>query len=140
MGLLFNTSEEITDKVLETFDDKENYLVVFKHNDTKTDLFKWLAIGGLYYTTDSSRSFILNFSHRGIYEVEISNGMKKNFLIMPWNEISSFEVVKKNKKAIITLVHVGKKVSYEVPFTGKIAKGNEERFAKLEEKEWNRIE
>ena len=76
MGLLFNTSEEITDKVLETFDDKENYLVVFKHNDTKTDLFKWLTIGGLYYTTDSSRSFILNFSHRGIYEVEISNNMK----------------------------------------------------------------
>lgn len=140
MGLLFNTSEEITDKVLETFDDKENYLVVFKHNDTKTDLFKWLVIGGLYYTTDSSRSFILNFSHRGIYEVEISNNMKKNFLIMPWNEISSFEVVKKNKKAIITLVHVGKKVSYEVPFTGKIANGNEERFVKLEEKEWNRIE
>lgn len=140
MGLLFNTSEEITDKVLETFDDKENYLVVFKHNDTKTDLFKWLAIGGLYYTTDSSRSFILNFSHRGIYEVEISNNMKKNFLIMPWNEISSFEIVKKNKKAIITFVHVGKKVSYEVPFTGKIANGNEERFAKLEEKEWNRIE
>lgn len=139
MGLLFNTSEEITDKVLETFDDKENYLVVFKHNDTKTDLFKWLVIGGLYYTTDSSRSFILNFSHRGIYEVEISNNMKKNFLIMPWSEISSFEVVKKNKNVVLTFFHVGKKVSYEVPFTSKIAKGNEERFAKLEEKEWNRI-
>lgn len=140
MGFLYNTSEEIEDKVREVFGDSENYLVVFKHDDVKTDLFKWLVIGGLFYPADASRSFILNFSNKGIHEVEISNTMKKNFLVMPWNEISSFDVIKKSKKAIINLVHVGKKVSYEVPFTGRIAKGNEERFQRLEDEEWNRIE
>lgn len=43
MGLLFNTNEEISEKVYKDFKDKENYLVAFKHNDFKTGLGKLLV-------------------------------------------------------------------------------------------------
>ena len=140
MGLFFNDTNEISEKLEKTFGDRENYLVAFKHNEAKRDLAKWLLPGGLYYTLDSNRSFVLYFSSKGIYENEISNTMKKDFLLMPWNEITSFEVEMKGNKAILYFLHLGKKVGYEIPFSGKIFKGNKDRLEELRDKEWNKLE
>lgn len=138
MGLLFNDKKEFSDKVEKIFGDRDNYLVAFKANDLKTGLVK-LILSNIYYTFDSSRTFILYFSPKGLYESEISNSTKRDFLLMPWNEIEDFEVDEKNNKAIISLRHLGKKVMYEVDFKGKIFEGNEERFMELKSKDWNRI-
>ncbi|MDU5417338.1 histidine kinase [Peptoniphilus harei] len=138
MGLLFNDKKEFSEKVEKIFGDRENYLVAFKANDLKTGLGK-LILSNIYYTFDSSRTFILYFSPKGLYESEISNSMKRDFFLMPWNEIEEFEVEDKNNKAIISLRHLGKKVMYEVDFKGKIFDGNEERFMELKSKDWNRI-
>lgn len=139
MGLLFNSNQEINEKIKSEFGDLDNHVLAFKHNDVKTDLFKWLVPGGLYYTMDSSRTFILYFSNKGIHEEEISNSVKRDFLLMPWHEISSFKLKVKKNKAILELVHIGKKLGYEIPFTGTIFKGNKENLQKLESKDWNRI-
>lgn len=138
MGLLFNDKEEISEKVEKIFGDGDNYLVAFKSNDMKTGLGK-LILSNLYNTMDSSRTFILYFRPKGLYESEISNSTKRDFYLMPWNEIEEFEVEEKNNKAIISLRHLGKKVMYEVDFKGKIFDGNEERFMELKTKDWNRI-
>lgn len=138
MGLLFNDKKEFSDKVEKIFGDRDNYLVAFKANDLKTGLVK-LILSNIYYTFDSSRTFILYFSPKGLYESEISNSTKRDFLLMPWNEIEDFEVDEKNNKAIISLRHLGKKVMYEVDFKGKIFEGNQERFMELKSKHWNRI-
>ena len=138
MGLLFNDKKEFSDKVEKIFGDRDKYLMAFKTNDIKTGLGK-LLLSNLLYTMDSSRSFILYFSPKGLYESEISNSTKRDFLLMPWNEIEEFEVDEKNNKAIISLRHLGKKVMYEVDFKGKIFEGNEERFMELKSKDWNRI-
>lgn len=58
---------------------------------------------------------------------------------MPWHEISSFELKLKNNKAILELVHIGKKIGYEIPFKGAIFRDNKENLQKLESKDWNRI-
>ena len=139
MGLLFNSNQEINGKIKSEFGDLDNHLLAFKHNDVKTDLFKWLVVGGLYYTVDSTRTFILYFSSKGIHEEEISNSVKRDFLLMPWHEISSFELKVKNNKAILELVHIGKKIGYEIPFKGTIFRDNKENLQKLESKDWNRI-
>lgn len=139
MGLLFNSNQEINEKIKSEFGNLDNHVLDFKHNDVKTDLFKWLILGGLYYTVDSSRTFILYFSNKGIHEEEISNSVKRDFLLMPWHEISSFKLKVKKNKAILELVHIGKKLGYEIPFTGAIFKGNKENLQKLESKDWNRI-
>lgn len=138
MGLLFNDKKEFSEKVEKIFGDRENYLVAFKANDLKTGLGK-LILSNVYYTFDSSRTFILYFSAKGLYESEISNSTKRDFYLMPWNEIEEFEVEEKKNKAIISLKHLGKKVMYEVDFKGKIFEGNEERFIGLKAKDWNRI-
>lgn len=138
MGLLFNDKEEFSEKVEKIFGDGDNYLVAFKANDMKTGLGK-LILSNIYNTMDSSRTFILYFSPKGLYESEISNSTKRDFYLMPWNEIEEFEVEEKNNKAIISLRHLGKKVMYEVDFKGKIFDGNEERFMELKAKDWNRI-
>ncbi|MDU6098025.1 histidine kinase [Peptoniphilus harei] len=138
MGLLFNDKKEFSEKVEKIFGDKDNYLVAFKANDLKTGLGK-LILSNIYYTFDSSRTFILYFSPKGLYESEISNSTKRDFYLMPWNEIEEFEVDEKNNKAIIILRHLGKKVMYEVDFKGKIFEGNEDRFIGLKSKDWNRI-
>lgn len=138
MGLLFNDKKEFSDKVEKIFGDRDNYLVAFKANDIKTGLGK-LLLSNLYYTMDSSRTSILYFSPKGLYKSEISNSTKRDFLLMPWNEIEEYEVDEKNKKAIISLRHLGKKVMYEVDFKGRIFEGNEERFMELKSKDWNRI-
>lgn len=138
MGLLFNDPNEINEKVFERFGDKDSYLIAMKHNDAKTGLLK-LLVSKLYYTFDSARTFVLHFSPKGIYEVEISNTLKKDFLLMPWNEISSFESKTTPSKTIINLVHLGKKVSYEVPFEGKFFTCNRHNFDWLEERSWNKV-
>lgn len=138
MGLLFNDKEEFSEKVEKIFGDRDNYLVAFKANDLKTGLGK-LILSNLYNTMDSSRTFILYFSPKGLYESEISNSTKRDFYLMPWNEIEEFEVEEKNNKSIISLRHLGKKVMYEVDFKGKIFDGNKERFMELKAKDWNRI-
>lgn len=138
MGLLFNDKKKFSEKVEKIFGDKDNYLVTFKANDLKTGLGK-LILSSIYYTFDSSRTFILYFSPKGLYESEISNSTKRDFYLMPWNEIEEFEVEDKNNKAIISLRHLDKKVMYEVDFKGKIFEGNEERFIGLKAKDWKRI-
>lgn len=139
MGLLMNTANEVAEKVKENFNDTENYLFALKCNDFKTGLFK-LLLSKLYYTMDGARSFILYFNEKGIYEKEISNTMNGNFVLMPWNENGEFNVDLKSRKAIITLFHIGKKVLYEIPFTGTMAKSNKNMLEKLLGKNFNRID
>lgn len=139
MGLLMNTANEVAEKVKDNFNDDENYLFALKNNDVKTGLFK-LILSKLYYTMDSARSFILYFNEKGIYEKEISNTMNGNFVLMPWNEIGEFNVDLKSRKAIITLFHIGKKVLYEVPFSGAMAKKNKNMLENLLGKNFNRID
>lgn len=139
MGLLMNTANEVAEKVKDNFNDEENYLFALKCNDFKTGLFK-LLLSKLYYTMDGARSFILYFSEKVIYEKEISNTMNGNFVLMPWNEIGEFNVDLKSRKAIITLFHIGKKVLYEIPYTGTMAKSNKNMLEKLLGKNFNRID
>lgn len=138
MGLLMNTASEIADKVKEDFNDDKNYLFALKRNDFKRGLLK-LFLSKLYYTMDSARSFVLYFSEKGIYEKEISNSVKGNFVLMPWDEIENFTMDYKSSKANITLVHLGAELLYEVPFTGSMAKGNKERLDDLQKKAYNKL-
>lgn len=138
MGLLMNTASEIAEKVKEDFNDDKNYLFALKRNDVKRGLLK-LFLSNLYYTMDSARSFVLYFSEKGIYEKEISNSVKGNFVLMPWDEIENFTVDYKSSKANITLVHLGAELLYEVPFTGSMAKGNKERLDDLQKKAYNKL-
>lgn len=138
MGLLFNDNNEINEKIKNEFGNLDNHLLAIKHNDLKIGLAKLIA-SNIFYTLDSNRTFILYFSNKGIHEEEISNSLKRDFLFMPWNEISSFDVEVKNNKAIIELVHIGKRMGYEIPFNGKIFGTNKANFKKLEDKDWNKI-
>lgn len=138
MGLLMNTASEIADKVKEDFNDDKNYLFALKRNDFKRGLLK-LFLSRLYYTMDGARSFVLYFNEKGIYEKEISNTVKGNFVLMPWDEINDFTVDYKSSKANITLVYLGAKLLYEVPFTGSMAKGNKERLDDLQKKAYNKL-
>lgn len=139
MGLLFNNLKEINGKIENEFGDLDNHLLAIKHNDKKTGLAKWLMIGGLYYTLDSNRTFILYFSNKGIHEEEISQSVKGDFLFIPWHEISSFDFNVKNNKAIIELVHLGKRIGYEIPFTGRFFKGNRENFDHLSDSQFQQL-
>ena len=139
MGLLFNDNNEINEKIKNEFGNLDNHLIAIKHNGIMKGLAKLLIIGGVYYTFDSNRTFILYFSNKGIHEEEISNSVKGDFLLMPWNEISSFDIKVKNNKAIIELVHIGKRIGYEIPFNGRIFGTNKTNLKKLEEKDWNKI-
>lgn len=138
MGLLFNDTNEIKTKVKENFGDNKNFLVAMKHNDTKTGIAKLLA-SNLLYTMDSARTFILYFSPKGIYEKEISNSSKGNFTLLPANEIEDFEIEEKSNKTIINLLHLGKKISYEIPYKGKIFIDNEKNLQILKANNWNII-
>ena len=138
MGLLFNDKNEIKAKVEENFNDNKNFLVAMKHNDTKTGLGK-LVLSNVLYTMDSARTFILYFSPKGIYEKEISNSSKGNFTLLPANEIEDFEIEEKSDKTIIKLLHLGKKMSYEIPYKGKIFTTNEENLQILKANNWNKI-
>lgn len=138
MGLLFNDNNEINDKIKNEFGNLDNHLLAIKHNDLKTGFAKLIA-SNIFHTLDSNRTFILYFSNKGIHEEEISNSVKRDFLFMPWHEISSFDIEVKSKKAIIELVHLGKRLGYEIPFNGTIFGTNKDNFKKLEDKEFNKI-
>lgn len=139
MGLLMNTANEVAEKVKDNFNDEENYLFALKCNDFKTGLFK-LLLSKLYYTMDGARSFILYFSEKGIYEKEISNTMNGNFVLMPWNEVEDFVIDIKNNKANLAFSHLGKKLLYDVPFSGAMAKKNKNMLENLLGKNFNRID
>lgn len=138
MGLLFNDTNEIKAKVEENFNDNKNFLVAMKHNDTKTGLAK-LVLSNVLYIMDSARTFILYFSPKGIYEKEISNSSKGNFTLLPTNEIEGFDIEEKSNKTIIKLLHLGKKLSYEIPYKGQIFTTNEENLQTLKANNWNMI-
>ena len=59
---------------------------------------------------------------------------------MPWHEIKGFELVEKKNKAILKIVHLGKKVAYEIPFKGRLFLDNIENLSLLKEFDWNRVE
>lgn len=139
MGLLMNTANEVAEKVKDNFNDDENYLFALKCNDFKTGLFK-LLLSKLYYTMDSARSFILYFNEKDINEKEISNTFKGNFVLMPWNEVEDFVIDIKNNKANLAFSHLGKKLLYEVPFSGAMANKNKNMLEDLLGKNFNRID
>ena len=138
MGLLFNTSDDMDKKVREKFGDDKSYLIVFKHNSLAKGLGK-LLLSNVYYVLDSTRTFVLYFDPKGVYESEISNSDKKDFLFMAWNEIEDFELVEGNKK-ILKINHLGKVYQYEVELDGKLFKNNYKNLKDLIENNWYRID
>lgn len=138
MGLLFNDREDFKKDVEEKFGKEKNYLIVFKHNSPVKNVLK-LIVSNLYNTYDSNRTYILVFDNKGIYEKEISNSDKANFFLMPENEIDNFTVNKKSNKAYINFTHIGKEISYEIPFTGKLFTDNKNNYKALLKKDWERI-
>lgn len=138
MGLLFNTSDDMDKKVREKFGEDKSYLLVFKHNSPAKSLGK-LILSSLYYVLDSTRAFVLYFDPKGVYELEISNSDKKDFLFMAWNEIEDFELVEGNKK-ILKINHLGKLYQYEVELDGKLFKNNYKNLKDLIENNWYRID
>lgn len=138
MGLLFNTSDDMDKKVREKFGDDKSYLIVFKHNSPAKGLGK-LLLSSVYYILDSNRTFVLYFDPKGVYESEISNSDKKDFLFMAWNEIEDFELVEGNKK-ILKINHLGKLYQYEVELDGKLFKNNYKNLRDLIENNWYRID
>lgn len=138
MGLLWNTTNEIDDKVREIFGDAENYLLVNKHNGVVKGLAQ-LLLSSVYYIWDNTRQYILYFSAKGISEKDTSGTLKGQFLFMPWHEIEDLAVEYKRNRAILTFTHLGKKLAYEIPFTGPVYQGNDTRLERLERVRWNRI-
>lgn len=138
MGLLWNTTNEIDDKVREIFGDAENYLLINKHNGVVKGLAQ-LLLSSVYYIWDNTRQYILYFSAKGISEKDTSGTLNGQFLLMPWHEIKDLTLERKRNRAILTFTHLGKKLAYEIPFTGPIYKGNDTRLERLERVRWNRI-
>ena len=138
MGLLFNTSEDLDKKVRKQFGDDKAYLVVFKHNNPAKGL-GILLLSSVYYVFDSNRTFVLYFDPKGVYESEILNSDKKDFIFMAWNEIEDFELVEGNKK-ILKINHLGKVYQYQVELDGKLFKNNYKNLTELMENNWNRID
>ena len=138
MGFLFNDLDEFREKINEKFKNTDSYLFAIKHNSPTKGFLKLMA-SNLYNTLDSSRTFLLNFNEKGIFEKEISNSTKDNFLLMPWNEINSFEIDEKSNKAFINFSHLGKKISYEISFKGIMCQDNLENFKNLKENNWHRL-
>ena len=138
MGFLFNDLGECREKIRENFSKTDSYLFAIKHNSKAKGFLKLLA-SGLYYTLDSSRTFLLNFNEKGIFEKEISNSIKGDFILMPWHEIESFDIDEKSNKAFINFSHLGKKISYEISFKGRMCEDNINNFKNLRGNNWNRI-
>ncbi|MDU4671723.1 MAG: histidine kinase [Finegoldia magna] len=135
MGLLFNDKDELKRDVEERFGKGKNFLLAMKHNGVIKSGLE-LLISGLLYTLDNNRTFVIVIDKKGIYEKEISNSSNTDFYLMPENEIQNFEVNTKSNKAYISFNHVGKKISYEIPFTGRIFKDNKTNFKKFESDNW----
>lgn len=138
MGFLFNDVNEFREKIKEKFKNTDSYLFAIKDNSTGKGFLK-LFVSNLYNTVDSSRTFLLHFNEKGIYEKEISNSSKGDFVLMPWDEIEVFEIVEESRKAFIKFSHLGKNISYEIDFDGKMAVDNRKNFENLKEKSWHRL-
>lgn len=133
MGFLFNDVNEFREKIKEKFKNTDSYLFAIKHNSTGKGFLK-LFVSNLYNTVDSSRTFLLHFNEKGI-----SNSTKGDFILMPWDEIEVFEIVEEARKAFIKFSHLGKNISYEIDFDGKMAVDNRKNFDNLKEKSWHRL-
>lgn len=138
MGLFINHTDEIQEKVRENFGESDDYLVGMKYNGWKKGLAELIA-SSLVYVMDSSRTFLLYFSPKGIYEKEMSHSLKGEFILIPWEEIEEFHVKEKRNKECIEFLHLGKRVGYEINYGGAINRGNEERMRALKAKNWNRL-
>lgn len=138
MGFLFNDVNEFREKIRENFSKTDSYLFAIKHN-SPTKVFLKLMVSNLYNTMDFSRTFLLNFNEKGIFEKEVSNSTKGDFILMPWDEINSFEIDERSNKAFINFSHLGKKISYEIFFKGKMNVDNRKNFENLKEKSWHRL-
>lgn len=138
MGFLFNDVNEFRKKIYEKFKNTDSYLFAIKHNSTGKGFLK-LFVSNLYNTVDSSRTFLLHFNEKGVYEKEISNSTKGDFILMPWDEINSFEIDERSNKSFINFSHLGKKISYEIFFKGKMCEDNVGNFKNLKENNWHRL-
>ena len=138
MNLLFNDKDDLKKDVDRKFGEGKNYLIAMKHNSPEKSGLK-LLLSNLYYTYDNNRTPDPVFDPRGIYEKEISNTDKADFYLMPEGEIENYAVEKKGKKARIHFDHLGKQVSYEIPFTGRLFEENEKNFDQLTRENWEKI-
>ena len=138
MGFLFNDVNEFREIINEKFKNTDSYLFATKHNSTGKGFLK-LLFSNMYNTVDSSRTFLLYFNEKGIYEKEVSNSAKGDFILMPWDEIEVFEIVEESRKAFINFSHLGKNISYEIDFDGKMDVDNRKNFENLKEKSWYRL-
>ena len=125
MGLLFNDSEKIRKEVNDEFGANTSYLLAIKHNKPIKKGLK-LLLSNLYNTYDSNRTFILIIDSKGIYEKEISVSSKTNFYLYPKNEITNFNIEEKSNKSYINFDHLGKNISYEISYVGRLFKGNKQ--------------
>lgn len=139
MGIFTYNKEELKEKVASRFNETKNYVVAKKNNSMKNRLLK-LSLSSLVYVMDSSRTFILYFSEKGIYEKEISNSLKGDFYLIPWHEIENFSVTEKKDKVILDVIHLGKRYGYEIDYNGRFYEGNKEIVVLLLEKNWNKID
>ena len=138
MGFLFNDVNEFREIINEKFKNTDSYLFAIKHNSTGKGFLK-LFFSNLYNTVDSSRTFILHFNEKGVFEKEISNSTKGDFILMPWDEIEVFEIDEKSNKAFMNFSHLGKNISYEIDFDGRMDVDNRKNFENLMEKSWYRL-
>ena len=138
MGLFFNDKEELKKGIEKRFGHGTSFLIAIKHNSPVKKGIK-MIISNLYNTYDSNRTFLLVFDSKGIYEKEISNSDKTDFYLMPESEIENISVEEKSNKAYINFDHIGKELSYEIPFDGRLFKDNKENFNALRASSWQRL-
>lgn len=138
MGLFTVSKDEVKRNVQQRFSDTDSYLIALKHNTEKGGLLK-LMVSTLWAATDDAREFILVFTEKGIYENEISLSNKKDYALIPWQEVTNFGLDKRGKETVLSVDHLGKRYGYVIPFTGPPMNGNKERYEKLKQANWHRL-
>ncbi|MFL8969977.1 hypothetical protein ACKA04_08000 [Helcococcus kunzii] len=139
MGIFLTSSDELYSFVKDEFGETDNYLIAMKYNSFAKSLLK-ATISTIYRNMDSSRNVILYFDEKGIHEKEMSFSDKSPFVLIPWNEIEEFTEDEKWNKVILKVNHLGKVYGYEIPFNGRIMKGNKERYNILHENSYHRLD
>lgn len=130
MGKLFTKSSDVCNMVREKFGTTDNYLVALKRNSVAKNLLEWW-LSGLIYALDNSRTYVLYFDDKGIYEKELSLTDNAPFLLIPWREVYDFNFEDKGNKVYINVNHLGKTYSYEITFNNYLLRGNRERLQQL---------
>ena len=130
MGKFFTKSSDVCNMVREKFGTTDNYLVALKRNSVAKNLLEWW-LSGLIYALDNSRTFVLYFDDKGIYEKELSLTDNAPFLLIPWREVYDFNFEDKGNKVYINVNHLGKTYSYEITFNNYLLRGNRERLQQL---------